>query len=152
MVMSRAQRNAAWLVLWGRGFDPLTPPTNLRYTHSGFGLTFHWDEPESWGDETGGTQQRRYESDIRELDDSGQVESGFDWNNLPRPVTSPNRQRTIASFQSGEHLQIRVRAINRVGLRSEYAFELGPEAGPLSGALRMDSRFLRIDGARLRLV
>ena len=152
MVMSRAQRNAAWLVLWGDGVEPLGPPRNLRYTHSAFGITFRWDEPASWGRDDNGTGERQYETDVREIDDNGRVESGFDWDDPPAQATTPNRDATYSTIQRGEHLEIRVRAVNRLGQRSEWAYEIGPEAGPLSGALRMDSRFLRIDGARLRLV
>ena len=126
-------------------------PRNLRYQHGAFGARFAWDAPASWGADAAGTGARQYEYEVRELDDDGNVVPGADWDDPPAPVTSVNTQATYQATPAARHWQFRVRAQNRLGDFGPYAYEIAPFIAPEPGALRIERRFLRIGGNRLRL-
>ena len=153
MTLSAGEWVAVQYLYWGQtgGLSLPSAPRNLRYQHGAFGVRFAYDAPSTWGRDAGGAETRRYERQVRELDDDGNVIAGVDWDDPPAPSTSTDLEATYSASAADRHFEFRVRAINRRGRVSVWAYETAPVTEPQRGALRMDRRFLRIDNERLRL-
>ena len=116
------QAAAVVTVLLGDFIEELTPPSNLRLSGGALSAgnrlwTVSWDEPSSWGDDRSGLEQRKYDTEVRELFLPNGQPAGGNWTSPRNDHTARSRQISVPDRSVW---QMRVRADNMLGEESGW--------------------------------